>query len=66
MVAVAIGIPEAQQNLRLYIRGALENGLTKGEILEAIMHVGLYVGYLKVVTPMNTVVEVFKEVGLFS
>ena len=66
MVAVAIGMPEAQQNLRLHIRGALENGLTKEEILEVIMHVGLYVGYPKVVTSMNTVVEVFKEAGLFS
>ena len=59
-------MPEAQQNLRLHIRGALENGLTKEEILEVIMHVGLYVGYPEVVTSMNTVVEVFKEVGLFS
>jgi len=66
MVAVAIGMPEAPQNLRLHIRGALENGLTKEEILEVIMHVGLYVGYPKVVASMNTVIEVFKEVGLFS
>ena len=66
MVAVAIGMPEAPQNLRLHIRGALENGLTKEEILEIIMHVGLYVGYPKAVASMNIVVEVFKEVGLFS
>lgn len=66
MVSVAIGMPEAQQNLRLHIRGALENGISKEEILEVIMHVGLYVGYPKVVASMNTVIEVFKEVGLFS
>jgi len=66
MLAIALGMPEAPQNLRLHIQGALANGLTKEEILEVAMHVGLYVGYPKVVTSMNTVVEVFKEVGLFS
>ncbi len=66
MISVAIGMPEAQQNLRLHIRGGLENGLTKEEILEVIMHVGLYVGYPKVVASMNTVIEVFRDVGLFS
>ena len=66
MATIAIGMPEAQENLSPHIREALENGLTKEEILEVIMHVGIYVGYPKVVTSMNTVVEAFKEVGLFS
>ncbi|MFC1977222.1 carboxymuconolactone decarboxylase family protein [Chloroflexota bacterium] len=46
MVAVAIGMPEAQQNLRLHIRGALESGLTREEILEVIMNIYFYTHFL--------------------
>ena len=35
MVAIALGMPENQQNLRLHIRGALTNGLSKEEILKS-------------------------------
>lgn len=66
MVAVALGMPEAQQNLRLHIRGALANGLSKEEILEVVLHVAFYAGFPRVVASLGTVFDVFKEAGLVT
>ena len=66
MVAIALGMPEAQQNLRLHIRGALANGLSKEEILEVVLHVAFYAGFPRVVASLGTVFDVFKEAGLVT
>jgi alkylhydroperoxidase/carboxymuconolactone decarboxylase family protein YurZ len=53
-----------QEELRLHLRAALNNGLTRDEITEAILHLGFYGGLPTAVTGFRVAREVFAEFGL--
>jgi 4-carboxymuconolactone decarboxylase len=49
--------------LVIHIKGALNLGITEKEILEIIIHVGIYAGLPVAVEGLKTAREVFKEIG---
>ena len=50
--------------LRLHIRGAVNNGLTKEEIGEVFLQSAIYCGVPAALDSFRTAKEVFKEMGL--
>jgi 4-carboxymuconolactone decarboxylase len=50
--------------IKLHIRGALNNGVTKDEIKEVFLHVGIYCGVPAAVDSFRIAREVFKEMGI--
>jgi 4-carboxymuconolactone decarboxylase len=50
-----------EAELKLHIRGALNNGLSKDEIKEVFMQVAIYCGVPAAVTAFRIAREVFKE-----
>lgn len=50
------------QELRVHIRGALRNGLTRKEIAEAIIHCAMYAGFPRAAEARRAMAEVFAEV----
>jgi 4-carboxymuconolactone decarboxylase len=50
--------------IKLHIRGALTNGVTKDEIKEIFLHVGIYCGVPAAVDSFRIAREVFKEMGV--
>ncbi|MFG1423572.1 carboxymuconolactone decarboxylase family protein [Roseixanthobacter liquoris] len=50
--------------LKLHIRGALNNGLTKEEITEILLQVGVYCGIPAAIDGFRIANEVLKEMGL--
>ncbi|MBM3512916.1 MAG: 4-carboxymuconolactone decarboxylase [Alphaproteobacteria bacterium] len=57
----ALGRP---RELRMHLRGALNNGVTIDEIREVLMHTSLYAGVPATLDGMHTVRETLKEWGL--
>ncbi|MGZ5091892.1 MAG: carboxymuconolactone decarboxylase family protein [Burkholderiales bacterium] len=55
----ALGQP---QELRLHIRAALRNGLTRTEIAEALLHTAVYCGIPKCSEARRAMLEVFDQV----
>ena len=55
----ALGAP---QELRLHIRGALRNGLTRTEIAEALLHTAVYCGIPRCTEARRAMLEVFADV----
>jgi 4-carboxymuconolactone decarboxylase len=55
----ALGQP---QELRLHIRAALRNGLTRTEIAEALLHTAVYCGIPKCSEARRAMLEVFADV----
>jgi 4-carboxymuconolactone decarboxylase len=55
----ALGQP---QELRLHIRAALRNGLTRTEIAEALLHTAVYCGIPKCSEARRAMLEVFEQV----
>ena len=55
----ALSLPH---ELRLHIRAALRNGLTRKEIAETLLHCAIYCGYPKSVDAMRAMREVFEQV----
>ncbi len=51
-----------RHELRLHIRSALRNGLTRKEIAEALLHCAIYCGYPKAVDALRLMREVFDEI----
>ncbi|MBO1113539.1 carboxymuconolactone decarboxylase family protein [Bordetella petrii] len=51
------------QELRLHIKGGLNNGLTKEEIREALLQAAVYCGVPAAVDSFRSAKEVFKELG---
>jgi 4-carboxymuconolactone decarboxylase len=47
--------------VRLHVRGALNNGLTREEIQEVLLQVAIYCGVPACLDSMKVAVEVFKE-----
>ncbi len=53
-----------EHELKLHIRGALNNGLTKEEIREVFLQVAIYCGVPAAVESFRSAKEVFKERGI--
>jgi 4-carboxymuconolactone decarboxylase len=50
--------------LKLHVRGALNNGLTKDEIREVLLQTAIYCGVPAALDSFRVAREVFKEMGL--
>jgi 4-carboxymuconolactone decarboxylase len=50
--------------IKLHVRGALTNGVTKDEIKEIFLQVAIYCGVPAAVDSFRTAREVFKEMGV--
>lgn len=50
--------------LKLHVRGALNNGVTKDEIREVFLHAGVYCGMPAAIDSFRTAKDVFQELGL--
>jgi 3-hydroxyisobutyrate dehydrogenase len=50
-----------QQELRLHIRVALRNGLTRKEVAEALLHTAPYCGIPRAADARRAMVEVFEQ-----
>ena len=50
--------------LKLHIRGALANGLTKDELMEVFLQAAIYCGLPASIDSFRTAREVLKEIGL--
>ena len=57
-----LAILNRPHELRGHIRGALNNGVTKDEIREVFMHVGLYAGAPAMLDSVRTAQETFVEI----
>jgi 4-carboxymuconolactone decarboxylase len=49
--------------LKLHIKGALKNGVTRDEIMEVLLQTGIYCGVPAAVDAFRTARETFKEAG---
>jgi alkylhydroperoxidase/carboxymuconolactone decarboxylase family protein YurZ len=54
----ALGLTEV---LPMHLRGALRNGVTEEELVETLLHVGLYAGFPRASIAMGVADEVFAE-----
>lgn len=50
--------------LKLHVRGAINNGITKDEIREVFMQVAIYCGVPAAIDSFRVAKEVFKEMGI--
>jgi len=50
--------------LKLHIRGAINNGLTKDELKEIFLQIGIYCGVPAALDSFRIAKEVFKEMGI--
>jgi 4-carboxymuconolactone decarboxylase len=50
--------------IKMHVRGALKNGVTKEEIKEVFLQVAIYCGVPAAVDSFRTAREVFKEIGV--
>jgi 4-carboxymuconolactone decarboxylase len=56
----ALGRPH---ELKLHVKGALKNGVTREEIMEVLLQTGIYCGVPAAVDAFRTAREAFKETG---
>ena len=56
-----ISILNRQHELKLHIKGALNNGVTKEELSEVITHLAFYAGWPAAMSAANIAREVFEE-----
>ncbi len=59
-VAALIALNRTEQ-LRFHLQRALENGVTKGELIEAITHLAFYSGWPTAVNAINVAKEVLPK-----
>ena len=50
--------------LKLHVRGAINNGLTKGDIQEVFLQAAIYCGVPAAIDSFRNAKEVFKEMGI--
>jgi 4-carboxymuconolactone decarboxylase len=50
--------------LGVHVRGALNNGASKDEIVEVLMHMAFYAGWPATVSALRVATEIFREFGL--
>ena len=53
-----------QNQLRVHVKGAIQNGVSKEEIREVLMHSMIYAGVPAAVDSFATTAEVLKQMGL--
>ena len=53
-----------QHEVKMHVKGAINNGLTKDEIREVLMQVACYCGIPAGVDAFRTAMEAFKEMGI--
>ena len=53
-----------QNELRIHVKGALGNGVTKDEIMEVLIQTAVYCGVPAAVEAFRTAREAFKEAGV--
>ena len=51
-----------KDELKLHVRGALNNGMTREEVGEAVLQAGIYCGVPAALDSMRVVVETFKAI----
>jgi 4-carboxymuconolactone decarboxylase len=61
-VAALVALYRTHQ-MPFHLRRALENGLTKDELIEAITHLAFYTGWPNAMTAMTTLKNVATEAG---
>ena len=61
-VALLAGLPRHDE-LRLHLRGALNNGVSKDEIASILLHIGVYAGAPCAVSGVKIAQEIFAEDG---
>ena len=49
---------------KLHVRGAINNGLTKDELKEIFLQIGVYCGVPAAIDSFRIAKEVFKEMGI--
>ncbi len=64
-VAMLIALNRPHE-LKLHVRGALNNGLSKEEIRELLLHASVYCGMPAAVDAFRVAKEVFKEIEIES
>ncbi|WP_445620217.1 carboxymuconolactone decarboxylase family protein [Kushneria sp. Sum13] len=52
------------KEIKLHVRGAINNGLSKEEIKEVFLQVAIYCGVPAAIDSFNSAKEVFKEMGI--
>ena len=62
-IAMLTGL-NRQTELKLHLRGALRNGVTKDEIAEVLLQTAIYCGVPAAVEAFRTAREAFKEAGV--
>lgn len=50
--------------LKLHVRGAINNGLTKNDLKEIFLQIGVYCGVPAALDSFRIAKEVFKEMGI--
>ncbi len=53
-----------QNQLRVHVKGAIQNGVSKEEIREVLLHSMIYAGVPAAVDSFGTTAEVLKQMGL--
>jgi 4-carboxymuconolactone decarboxylase len=67
LITVAVlAVLGREKELGVHTRGALNNGASRDQIVEVIMHVGFYAGWPATVAGLRVASEVFHELGLVS
>ena len=65
MLTIALLTALGKQNqLRVHVKGAIQNGVSKEEIREVLMHSMIYAGVPAAVDSFATTTEVLKQMGL--
>ena len=65
LVTIAILLALGREDeLRMHLRACFNNGVTKDELKELILHSSLYAGLPAANAAMHLAVEVFKEIGI--
>jgi 4-carboxymuconolactone decarboxylase len=66
ITVAALSVLGRENELGGHVRGALNNGASKDEIIEVLIHMGLYAGWPATVAGLRVAKEIFDELGLLS
>ena len=63
-VATLAALGHAQPQLKVHMRGALNVGATRAEIIEVLLQVAVYAGFPAALNAVGSAREVFREAGV--
>jgi 4-carboxymuconolactone decarboxylase len=66
ITVAALSVLGRENELGGHVRGALNNGASKDEIIEVLIHMGFYAGWPATVAGLRVAKEIFDELGLLS